>query len=627
MEGHRSRHLLRFLVLVVGLAGLIWLMTRAIRGHGGDRLERGRRAYESERWRAAEEEARARLQARPADRDGLRLLARAAARLGRDDTAAAIYRRLGTAFMEAEDLFLLGRGLLQHGQTGPALAALGAARDANPNHAETLDALAQYWAGSGALLDALAAAERLMTVPGWEVRGAIQVARLRSELRDPAGAVAVLAEPMRRDQKLRSPETAPGAMKTLLVRCLLECGRAVEASAAIGDSQQESLDPETRWLLSRALLQQGEFHDAKTVLETAAGFGTRDSMLQEPAPLVGASRCARCHRAKFDSQQRSRHAKTLVRTAELSNVSWPSQPIIDPNNPQVAHRLVNSGAGVAAETRVDQRVFRALLQFALGSNHQGQSFLARDESGSVRELRISHYPRAPEWDRTMEHPVIPPDQAGYLGRPVAPEALRQCLHCHATNFRAAAEPAGRPEAGDKGIGCERCHGPGGNHEAAIAAGFPEPAIARPRLAMPAQVVALCASCHRAPAGTTPASAGFVRYQASGLALSRCYVESGEAFSCVTCHDPHRDAETSSEFYDAKCRDCHGASRSGAPQSGVGPARTGRACPIDPRENCIRCHMPRVRDAIPRTAFTDHQIRRRPSGSDEMAQERATPAPH
>ena len=80
------------------------------------------------------------------DTEALRLLARSTARQGRDDSAEAIYRRLGTGPMEAEDFFLLGRGLLGRGQVGPGLAALGAARDAEPDHAETLDALSRHWA-------------------------------------------------------------------------------------------------------------------------------------------------------------------------------------------------------------------------------------------------------------------------------------------------------------------------------------------------------------------------------------------------------------------------------------------------------------------------------------------------
>ena len=39
-----------------------------------------------------------------------------------------------------------------------------------------------------------------------------------------------------------------------------------------------------------------------------------------------------------------------------------------------------------------------------------------------------------------------------------------------------------PEAADHSIGCEKCHGPGGNHLLAIAAKFPDLAIARPSLA-------------------------------------------------------------------------------------------------------------------------------------------------
>jgi Cytochrome c554 and c-prime/Cytochrome c3 len=212
----------------------------------------------------------------------------------------------------------------------------------------------------------------------------------------------------------------------------------------------------------------------------------------------------------------------------------------------------------------------------------------------------------------MEQPAVPPDAAGYLGRPVSSESVRKCLHCHATNFRAAGEPEGRPEATDQGIGCERCHGPGGHHAAAVAAHFPQPAIARPRLAAPAQVVALCAECHTAPASTTPSDPGFVRYQASGFVLSRCYARSREGFSCVGCHDPHEDADTAPSIYDRKCLECHG-SRAGSPTSPEAPSgRTGKRCPVNPRDECITCHMPTVQNAVPRTVFTDHWIRiRRP----------------
>jgi tetratricopeptide (TPR) repeat protein len=612
MGGGRSRWFLGLWAVVAALGGGTWLLIRDGRDPDDDPFGRGVSAYHHGDWQAAAAEARAILKARPSDDRALRLLARASARLGRDDSAEAIYRKLGTGRMEAEDLFLLGRGLLRRGLTGPALASLGAARDAQPDHAETLDALAQYWAESRSLTDAADAAERLMRQPGWEVRGALRLGRLRLDLFDPAGAARLLAGALERDPDLDRAGIAPHAARMLLARALLQDRRPAEARAALQEASSGPGDPEAAWLLSRALLQEGHGAEAGAALTRAGGFGTGDPMLPEPAPFVGAATCAACHPGEFRAQQASRHARTLRRTDELTGLPWPDRAVVDPNNPRVAHRLGRVGDRVEAEARVDGRVLRAVVTYALGSNRQGQSYLARDEAGQVRELRIARYPRAPEWDRTMEHPAVPLDAAGYLGRPVSPESVRKCLHCHATHFRDAGEPDDRPEGRDRGIGCERCHGPGGHHRPAIEAHLPEPAIARPRLASAARVVALCADCHSAPPATTPADAGFIRYQASGFVLSRCYTGSGEAFGCVTCHDPHQDAATSAASYEAKCLDCHSASGSPAPGPRATSGSTGPTCPINPRRDCLACHMPRVEGAVPRTVFTDHQIRVRPA---------------
>jgi predicted CXXCH cytochrome family protein len=200
----------------------------------------------------------------------------------------------------------------------------------------------------------------------------------------------------------------------------------------------------------------------------------------------------------------------------------------------------------------------------------------------------------------MEHPAKPPDAAGFLGRPLEQESVRQCLGCHATTSRAALHPEGRAEAADRGIGCEHCHGPGGNHISAAESHFSDLAIARPRLAPPARVVALCARCHSSPSPLGADDPKAIRFQGPTFVRSRCYTESGEGFSCVTCHDPHRDAERSDDFYEAKCLSCHKPAEGGKPAA--------RVCRVDPRKGCLGCHMPRVRDAVPRTTFTDHHIR-------------------
>jgi len=592
---------------------------------GGDPLAGAVSAYARNEWSMAEVGARSILKKKPSDPDALRLLARAAARQGRDELAEAIYRRLGTGPMRGEDLFLFGRGLLGRGQVRPALAFLGAAREIEPDHAETLDALSRYWAETRSLCDAADAALRLMKQPGWEVVGGVRLGRLRAELFDPAGAAVMLEQVLRRDPGLTRADLDPRAARRLIARSWLAARRPVEARAQLQGSSPQDLDQEGWWLLSRAYLQEGKIAEAFSALGAARGFGASNPLFREPAPFLGSAACASCHRALFQSQQSSRHSRTLKRTAELTDLAWPKGNLADAHNPRVQHRFARLGDRIEVRTHVDDQAFGALVEYALGSNHQGQSFLAREADGQIRELRVSHYPSAPEWSRTMEHPAQPPDAPGYMGRPITPDAFRRCLNCHSTNFRAVLEPAGRPEARDHGIGCERCHGPAGNHPAAIAASFPELAIARPRLASAAQTVALCGECHTAPSKITPDDPGFVRYQASSLVKSRCYTESDQSFSCVTCHDPHRDAAGAAASSRAECLACHPSSRPTAPDPSAKASQRWPSCPVKPRGDCLACHMPRVKDAVPRTQFTDHWIRATRDAAARTSGESAIPA--
>jgi hypothetical protein len=100
---------------------------------------------------------------------------------------------------------------------------------------------------------------------------------------------------------------------------------------------------------------------------------------------------------------------------------------------------------------------------------------------------------------------------------------------------------------------------------------------------------------------------FIRFQAPTFMKSRCYVESG-SFSCVTCHNPHKDAETSPAAYEAVCLQCHSAAKSIAPEPAPTIEEGARACPVDQAKGCLNCHMPKVPNAVPNAEFTDHHIR-------------------
>jgi hypothetical protein len=237
--------------------------------------------------------------------------------------------------------------------------------------------------------------------------------------------------------------------------------------------------------------------------------------------------------------------------------------------------------------------------------------VGRDEQGRFRELRLSTYKGQTIWDVTSGQTTPPKAGADHLGRILSSDDLRDCFFCHTTVARSARDQTG-PESADPGIGCERCHGPGGHHLRAISLGFPDVAIANPGAGRGGPLVALCGGCH-GPMGrdVPPTDPLAPRFPAPSLTRSRCYTESAAAIDCLTCHEPHRDVETSEGYYERKCLECHsnpiGAVTSiGAPNA-MSTARPSH-CPVNPARGCLECHMPKVDTPVPHTPFTDHHIR-------------------
>jgi predicted CXXCH cytochrome family protein len=272
---------------------------------------------------------------------------------------------------------------------------------------------------------------------------------------------------------------------------------------------------------------------------------------------------------------------------------------------------------------VGSEVFDAVIEYAFGTADRYVTTVSRDAAGGYHIARLSYYNTAEGrgWDRSTldeTHPR-PTHAAEFQGAPVGVrDGLAKCLYCHVTNPRAEHESGG-PETNDRAIGCERCHGPGGNHLAALRAGFPDQAIVNPARATPAVVTSQqCNACHilsRRSPEADPEDPGWLRSQGVGWSLSRCNTQSGGSFGCVTCHDPHKSARAvSTAQYEAQCLTCHARAVQAAPGGKPGPtARAGagaavRGCPVEPSQGCIKCHMPRVRVESLHQDLTDHYIR-------------------
>ncbi|QDV35421.1 tetratricopeptide repeat protein [Tautonia plasticadhaerens] len=404
----------------------------------------------------------------------------------------------------------------------------------------------------------------------------------------------------------------PGGVGVARARTLLESGRAGEAREVLAAISRP--DGEALWLLSRAELQLGRVDEASAALSRAGAAGlVEDPMRAEPSPFVGSGRCAECHAEIARSQRSSHHALTLRDASGPGEFPLPDGPVVDPEEPTVSHRIGREGDGaLAVETEAAGEQFLAVIDRLVGSGRHAMTPLGTDEQGGPRELRLSHYAGGVGWDLTTGHPEHPGSPDGFLGRPLGSAEQDQCLDCHSTNFREVLAGSG-PTLADGGIGCERCHGPGGNHLRAVDLGFPSPAIARPKRATAGQVLALCGDCHKPLDAGPPMFASdepmFVRFQAATLVRSACSTKSPASakFDCVSCHDPHRDAEADPGFYEAACLSCH--SGPGRPPAGAAlPPASQVPCPVDPLRGCVGCHMPKRPSSMRHAMFTDHHIR-------------------
>ena len=589
-------------VLLSGGVGCWWWQSR----HLSDLVAQGASAYARGEFSRVDLLARQRLKVAPDDAGALLLAARAAARQNRDQAAIAIYSRLELRLITAEDYFLLGRASSRLGQDDSAVKALEAARAADPDRPETLDELAQVYFRKDRFAAAEETALRLVQIPGWEARGQLMLGTFRSVRHDPAGAVRALRRGFELDPagKTIAPRP-PGPLLNLLVRSLLETREPALARHYLESSPVAGRGVEAAWLLSRCFLQEKNREQADLAFSEARSYRDQHPIEPEPAPFVGAARCALCHPSTYKSVLASRHATTFALALEPRSVPLPDRPLPDPGDPRVSHTFQRSSDGICVESRVGNQVFRAVAKYAFGSPDHFVTLVGPDDRGQSRMLRMSYFdsPRGSGWDVTGGVPLHPADPEEFLGKALdACDGARRCLSCHTTNFRAIEHQVG-PESSDRSIGCEGCHGPGGHHVLAAEAQLSDPAIIMPGQEHGDAINQMCSRCHGLPHPETITGpeddSGWLRFQNITLSRSRCYTESGGKLNCVTCHDPHRNAETSAARNEAKCLSCHNSAR--------GPNRN-RPCPVNPARGCIACHMPKIWVQTTHSLKSDHNIR-------------------
>ncbi len=291
------------------------------------------------------------------------------------------------------------------------------------------------------------------------------------------------------------------------------------------------------------------------------------------------------------------------------------------------------------------------IDYVLGSGNHARSYLHRNERGILIELPLGWYA----------------ERGGYWGmnpgfdsrHPQTRRAISyECVFCH-NSYPAIPSGHEAPESapvftGDlpEGIDCQRCHGPGANHIAAVQKSGGNLQVIRDSIVNPKRLnsklqMEVCMQCHLEPTSTAvpsivrrfdrgpysyvpgqsltdfnlyfdhaPGTGHDDKFEIAGgayrLRKSKCFLESKGALTCLTCHDPHNipRGEPAIVQYSKACKSCHETALSERVANGQHPAAT----------ECISCHMPKRRtEDVVHVVMTDHLIQRRPPSRNLLAE--------
>ena len=265
------------------------------------------------------------------------------------------------------------------------------------------------------------------------------------------------------------------------------------------------------------------------------------------------------------------------------------EPVVLP--PNFRFSFLETGKGFRVQCDDGQYVTGLPIEWAFGAGEHAVTFVSKVDRQFYIEHSLSYFKDTASLDLTSGHERLSRNTVNQaMGQPLKVEGsgptIVNCFQCHSTG---PVSVSGNSEIGitESGVRCEACHGPGGSHRDAAAAGHRDDTrnlIRNPKRFSAGELNNFCGTCHRSASDDFNwNSAWNVRHQPPFLARSRCFLSGAGALTCITCHDPHEGVQRDPAYYGRKCATCHNT-RTAAPKE---------ICQAGNVSGCTGCHMPVV----------------------------------
>ena len=189
-------------------------------------------------------------------------------------------------------------------------------------------------------------------------------------------------------------------------------------------------------------------------------FWTHDSA------YAGSQTCKGCHAEIYQRQQASNHSRSLRPAKEVPQLTS-GLPIERRDRASDSTLLLqlDSDGEVQLQSRRNSDQAAAVLEWAFGSGLKGITPIARTGDGHLVESRLTWYASLQDISFTTgSSRYVPATARESLGRRLTQKQVSECFGCHTTGYDRAREAPARDEMG---VSCERCHGPGSEHIAAV----------------------------------------------------------------------------------------------------------------------------------------------------------------